>query len=145
MDSSWIAVGISVLVVLGGTGANLFIMGRQVGQMNESMRNTASTLKDFKERLDEVGDMSAENAQGLSLVDQRVKATEAATGEFWKMRDAFTAMKTTAELEGKYAREKLESMDRSLREMGRTLANAMHTRLGGAGLMTTDEGKGEGR
>jgi len=138
MDTQWIGIAVSVLVMLGGTAVNLFIIGRFVGQMSESMRNTTTTLGKIEERLEEVDGAGTETAKQVGLMDQRLKVAETATGEFWKMRDAFTELKTTVEIEGKHARDKLDSVGRSIGVIERQLGNLVSSK-GGFTTITTED------
>jgi hypothetical protein len=61
MQTQWIGIAVSVLVMLGGTAVNLFIIGRFVGQWSEAMRNIAATLQRVEERVEEVGERGDEN------------------------------------------------------------------------------------
>ena len=138
MDTQWIGIAVSVLVMLGGTAVNLFIIGRFVGQMSESMRNTTTTLGKIEERLEEVDGAGTETAKQVGLMDQRLKVAETATVEFWKMRDAFTELKTTVEIEGKHARDKLDSVGRSIGVIERQLGNLVSSK-GGFTTITTED------
>ncbi len=138
MDANWVGIGISVLIMLGGTAVNLFIIGRFVGQWGEAMRNIASTLAKVESRVEEVADASGETVAKVSLIDQRLITTEQATAKFWDMRDEFTAMRTTVEIQGKHQQEAVASIGRSVAVIERQLANLVTTRAGFTTLTSED-------
>jgi len=141
MDTQWIGIAVSVLVMLGGTAVNLFIIGRFVGQMSESMRNTTTTLGKIEERLEEVDGAGTETAKQVGLMDQRLKVAETATGEFWKMRDAFTELKTTVEITGKHTGDKLDSVGRSIGVIERQLGSLVSSKAGFTTITTEDKNR----
>ncbi len=130
MNSQWIGIAISVLIMLGGTAVNLFIIGRFVGQWGEAMKNIAKTLEKVEDRVEAVEAESDQSASRLGLFDQRLLTTEHATSKFWEMRDEFTAMRVTVEQQGKHNSEKLDSLARSYGVIERQLANLVSTGTG---------------
>jgi hypothetical protein len=137
MSSNWVGIAISVLVMLGGTAVNLFIIGRFVGQWSEAMKNIASTLQKVEAQAEAVQDQADGTDGRLQLIDQRLGVAEAATAKFWEMRDAFTRMTVTIESEGKHSREKLESLARGQSVIERQLANLVSAK-GGFTVISTD-------
>jgi hypothetical protein len=124
----WLGFGLTLLVVVTGTGANLFFMGRFVGKWGELMTNLTRGLAKIEERMEGIEDREAERASKVDIIDQRLTVQEQATQKFWEMRDEFTAMRTAIEIEGKYARENSESIKRSIAVIERQLANLATTR-----------------
>jgi hypothetical protein len=139
MDSQWIGIAVSVLVMLGGTAVNLFIIGRFVGQWGEAMKNIAVTLKKVEERVEEVDGRASATETKRSLMDQRLSTAEVAAGKFWEMRDEFTAMRVTVEQEGRHQREKLESVVRSIGVIERQLGNLVSGKTGITVITTEDK------
>lgn len=139
MNTQWIGVAISVLVVLSGLAANLFIIGRFVGQWSETMRSIAKTLAQVEARVEDVEDGREDASRRISLMDQRLGVTEQAASKFWEMRDEFTTLRVTVEQEGKHSREKLDSMARSFSVIERQLANLVTTRSGFTTLTSEDK------
>ena len=130
MNSQWIGIAISVLIMLGGTSVNLFIIGRFVGQWGEAMKNIAKTLEKVEVRVEAVEAESDQSVSRLGLFDQRLLTTEHATSKFWEMRDEFTAMRVTVEQQGKHNIEELDSLARSYGVIERQLANLVSTGTG---------------
>lgn len=141
MTSNWIGIAISVVVMLGGTAVNLFIIGRFVGQWGEAMKNIAKTLQQVEVRVESVEDKADATETKRSLMDQRLGTAEAAAAKFWEMRDEFTAMRVTVEQEGKHQRDKLDSVSRSISVIERQLGNLFTSRAGFTTL-TTEEKNG---
>lgn len=139
MNSQWIGIAISVLIMLGGTAVNLFIIGRFVGQWGEAMKNIAKTLEKVEDRVESVEAQGDQSAARLGLFDQRLITTEQATSKFWEMRDEFTAMRVTVEQQGKQSSEKLESLARSYSVIERQLANLVSTHSGFTTLNTENK------
>lgn len=133
--SQWVGIGISVLVMLGGTAVNLFIMGRFVGQWSEAMKNVAATVAKVEDRLENVEG----EAGKVPLLEQRMAGAEAAVSRFWEMRDEFTAMRVTVEQEGKHSRERLDSVARSLSVIERQMANMVTTKGTGFTVLTSED------
>lgn len=138
MDSQWIGIGISVVVMLGGTAVNLFIIGRFVGQWSEAMKNIAKTLAKVEARVEEVGEDSEATSKQVGLIDQRLITAEQAASKFWEMRDEFTAMRVTVEQEGKHSREKLDGLARGQSVIERQLGNLVSSRAGFTTLSNED-------
>lgn len=138
MGSDWWGIALSVLVMLGGTAVNLFIIGRFVGQWGEAMRNIAKTLDKVEERVEVVEGDGEVLSTKIGLMDQRLITTEQAASKFWEMRDAFTAMQKTVEIEGKYARETMASVNRSISGIERMVGN-LFTAKAGFTTITTDD------
>lgn len=130
MDSQWIGIAISVLVMLGGTAVNLFIMGRFVGQWGEAMKNIASTLSKVESRVEEVGDQHDETEGKRALMDARLTTVETGVDRFWAMRDEFVTMRTTVEINSKHQTAKLESLDRSVSVIERQLGSLVGSKAG---------------
>lgn len=137
-NSNWVAVAISMLVMLGGTAVNLFIIGRFVGQWGEAMKNIASMLQKVEERVERVETAEDVTSAKVGLMDQRLLTTEQAASKFWEMRDEFTRMTVTIEQEGKHSRAQLDSLARGQSVIERQLANLVSTRTGFT-TITTDE------
>lgn len=135
----WLGLGLTILVVLGGTGVNLFFMGRFVGKWGELMNHLSKTIADVEERLEAAEAHGDQTAHKVGLMDQRLAGAEAAASKFWEMRDEFTAMRTTIELEGKYARDTQESIKRSIAVIERQLGNLVTTRGGFTTLHSDDK------
>ena len=135
MDSNWVGIGISVLVMLGGTAVNLFIIGRFVGQWGESMRNIAETLKKVEDRVEEVG----EHGEQIPLLDQRLTAAEVAVAKLSGMSDQIVRLTTTIEIDGKHSREKLDSVGRSIAVIERQLANIATGRTSGLTVISSED------
>lgn len=138
MNSQWIGIAVSVLVMLGGTAVNLFIIGRFVGQWGEAMKNIASTLAKVEERIETAETQGDDTAAKVGLIDQRLITAEQAAGKFWEMRDEFTAMRVTVEQEGKHSREKLDSLARGQGVIERQLANLVTSKAGFTTLSNED-------
>jgi len=138
MNSQWVGIAISVLVMLGGTAVNLFIIGRFVGQWGEAMKNIAKTLQQVETRVESVEEKTDATESKRTVMDQRLVTAEQATAKFWEMRDAFTSMQKTVEIEGKHAREKMDSVGRSISVIERQLANLVSTRAGFTTLSSED-------
>ena len=139
MTSNWIGIAISVLIMLGGTAVNLFIIGRFVGQWGEAMKNIAKTLQQVEIRVEHVEDKADATETKRSLMDQRLGTAEQATAKFWEMRDEFTAMRVTVEQEGKHAREKLDSVGRSISVIERQLGNLVSTSRASFTTLSTED------
>lgn len=139
--SNWIGVAVSVLVMLGGTAVNLFILGRFVGQWSEAMKNIVATLARVERRVEQAEEHGEATASKVGLMDQRLITTEEATSKFWLMRDEFTAMRVTVEQEGKHARDKLDSVGRSISVIERQMASWLTTRVGFTTLTTEDSNR----
>lgn len=140
MSSQWVGIAISIVVVLGGTAVNLFIIGRFVGQWSEALRNLAATLGKVETQLETTSTQAEVTEQKAALIDQRLAAVEVATSKFWEMRDAFTRMSVTLELTAKGTTERLESLGRSVGVIERQMANLVTTKAG----FTTLEDAGKG-
>lgn len=138
MSSQWVGIAVSVLVMLGGTAVNLFIIGRFVGEWGATMKNIASTLSKVEKRVETVEDKADATETKRSLMDQRLGTAEQATAKFWEMRDEFTAMRVTVEQEGKHARDKLDAVSRSISVIERQLGNLVSTRTGFTTLESKD-------
>lgn len=138
MSTQWVGIAVSVLVMLGGTAVNLFIIGRFVGQWGEAMKNIAKTLEKVEGRVEHVETDHELTAAKVGLMDQRLIATEQATSKFWEMRDEFTSMRTTVEIEGKHQRETLDSVGRSIAVIERQLGNLVSSKAGFTTLTTED-------
>ena len=138
---SWIGIAISVLVMLGGTAVNLFIIGRFVGQWGEAMKNIAATLAKVEHRIEEIGVQgdAVDNKQGL--MEARLVSVESGVDRFWKMRDEFVTMRTTVELVGKHQADKLESVSRSISVIERQLGSLVGSKAG----FTTLSSEGDNR
>ena len=134
MSTQWVGIAVSVLVMLGGTAVNLFIIGRFVGQWGEAMKNIAVTLKKVEERVEEVGEQTAE----VALIDQRLTAAEVAVARLSGMSDQIVRLTTTVEIDGKHSREKLDSVSRSISVIERQLGNLVSTRAGFTTLISED-------
>lgn len=130
MDSQWIGIAVSVLVMLGGTAVNLFIVGRFVGQWSEAMKNIAATLAKVEERVEGVVELADDTHNKLALVDQRLGTTELAASKFWEMRDEFITMRVTVEQHGKRTSEQLDAVGRSIGVIERQLGNLVSTERG---------------
>lgn len=139
MSTQWVGIAVSVLVMLGGTAVNLFIIGRFVGQWGEAMKNIAKTLQQVEIRVETVEDKADATETKRSLMDQRLVTAEMATAKFWEMRDEFTAMRVTVEQEGKHARDKLESVGRSISVIERQLGNLVSTSRASFTTLTTED------
>lgn len=126
MSLQWVGPAISVLVMLGGTAVNLFIIGRFIGQLSETVRNVTATVSKVEARLEEIG----QETDKIPLIDQRLSVVEIATSKFWEMRDEFTAMRVTVEQEGRHSREKLDSLARGQSVIERQLANLVTSKAG---------------
>jgi hypothetical protein len=142
MTTSWIGIAISVVVMLSGTAANLFIIGRFVGQWGEATKNIATTLSKVERRVEDVESSGEKTESERRLMDGRLKNAESGVDRFWEMRDEFVTMRTTVELEGKHSREKLDSVSRSVSVIERQIANLVsaraalhHPDIGGQELM----------
>lgn len=138
MSTQWVGIAVSVLVMLGGTAVNLFIIGRFVGQWGEAMKNIAKTLEKVEGRVEHVETDHELTAAKVGLMDQRLITTEQATSKFWEMRDEFTSMRTTVEIEGKHQRETLDSVGRSIAVIERQLGNLVSSKAGFTTLTTED-------
>jgi TolA-binding protein len=130
MQTQWIGIAVSVLVMLGGTAVNLFIIGRFVGQWSEAMRNIAATLQRVEERVEEVGERGDENHNAVAMMQPRIDSLEATADKFYEMRDAFIRMTTTIEFEGKQTREQLQSLARGQSVIERQLGNLVSSKAG---------------
>lgn len=130
MSSQWIGIAVSVLVMLGGTAVNLFIVGRFVGQWGEAMKNIAKTLERVEARVEDVEHAGELTAAKATLLDQRLVTNEEAVSKFWEMRGEFIALRTTVEIEGKHQREGLVSLGRSIAVIERQLGNLVSSRAG---------------
>lgn len=135
MDSQWVGIGISVVVMLGGTAVNLFIIGRFVGQWGEAMKNIADTLSKVEKRVEEVG----EHGEQIPLLDQRLSAAEVAVAKLTGMSDQLVRLTTTIEIGDKHNREKLDGVSRSIAVIERQIGSMVSTRIGFTTL-TTDDG-----
>jgi hypothetical protein len=138
MNNQWIGIAVSVLVMLGGTAVNLFIIGRFVGQWSEAMKNIAKTLAKVEERVDEVGAQGDENHSAVAMMQPRLESLEATADKFYEMRDAFIRMTTTIEFEGKQTREHLQSLARGQSVIERQLGNLVSTRAGFTTITSED-------
>lgn len=138
MQTQWIGIAVSVLVMLGGTAVNLFIIGRFVGQWSEAMKNIAATLKKVEERVEEVGDQGDDNRNAVVMMQPRIESLEATADKFYEMRDAFIRMTTTIEFEGKQTREHLQSLARSQQVIERQLGNLVSTKAGFTTITSED-------
>ncbi len=145
MNSQWVGIGLSVLVMLGGTAVNLFIIGRFVGQWGEAMKNIAAMLAKVEERVEEVdgrvgevGDGAEVTAGRLALVDQRLVTAEQAAAKFWDMREEFISMRVTVELSGKSTTELIASLGRSMSVIERQMGNLVASRAGFTTIETKD-------
>lgn len=139
MSTQWIGISMSVLIMLGGTAVNLFIIGRFIGQWGEAMKNIAKTLANVELRVETTEDKAEATAAKVGLIDQRLITTEQAASKFWEMRDEFTAMRVTVESEGRHSREKLDSVSRSISVIERQLGNLVSTKAGFTTLTTEDK------
>jgi hypothetical protein len=126
--AAWIGAGSAVLVMLSGTAANLFMMGRFIGQWSEALRNLGTTLNDVEKRMERVEDAGDNLSSKVGLMNQRLGHTESAAAKFWEMRDAFIAMKMTVEMGAKAQQEKLEALTRGQAVIERQLGNLVTTR-----------------
>jgi DNA anti-recombination protein RmuC len=133
--SQWAGVAISVVGMLGITAANLFFMGRFVGQWSEAMKNIVATIAKVEERVEAV----EEQAMEVPLIDHRLAAAEAAISRFWELRDEFTALRVTVEQQGQHSREKLDSLARGQSVIERQMANLFNTRAGFTTLTSEDK------
>jgi len=138
MNSQWIGIALSVLVMLGGTAVNLFIIGRFVGQWSEAMRNISTTLQKVEGQVAAVGAQGDETEGRVSLIDARLANTEAAAGKFWEMRDEFTAMRVTVEMTGKQQQQKLDILARGMSVIERQLGNLVTSKAGFTTLTSDD-------
>lgn len=130
MLTQWLNLAITAIVVLGGTGLNLFILGRVVGKWEGSMKTVVDALQKVEKLADEASEASTQNHGALALLGARMDTAEAALSKFWQMRDEFVALRTTIEIEGKNQREKMDSIARSQGVMERQLANMVSTKAG---------------
>lgn len=139
MSTQWIGIAISVVVMLGGTAVNLFIIGRFVGQWGEAMKNIAGTLTKVELRIEQVESSGEKTESERRLMDGRLRNVESGVDRFWEMRDEFVTMRTTVELEGKHSREKMESVGRSVSVIERQIGNLVSTRAGFTTLTSEDK------
>lgn len=135
----WVSIALTVLVVLGGTAVNLFILGRVIGRWGEAMANLGKTLDGVEQRVEDVEEHTAKNATKIGLIDQRLVAAEQVAQKFWEMRDEFTAMRVTVESEGRHARDKMDGIGRSISVIERQMANLVTTRAGFTTLTSEDK------
>jgi hypothetical protein len=140
MQSQWVGIAISVLVMLGGTAVNLFIIGRFVGQWGEAMKNIAKTLQQVELRVESVEDKADITESKRTVMDQRLITAEQAADKIWEMRDAFTALRVTVEQGSKHQTDKLDSVVRSISVIERQLGNMVSTSRSSFTTLTTDDG-----
>lgn len=114
LDTNWIGIVLSALVMLGGTAVNLFIIGRFVGQWSEAMKNMSSALTRVEAQVAEVTDQSESNQGKLQLMDQRLLVVEAATSRFWEMREQFVTLRVTVEMTTKRTEETMITVQKSI-------------------------------
>lgn len=138
MQTQWIGIAVSVLVMLGGTAVNLFIIGRFVGQWSEAMRNIAATLQKVESRVEEVGERGDENHNAVAMMQPRLDSLEATADKFYEMRDAFIRMTTTIEFEGKQTREQLQSLARGQGVIERQIGNLVSSKAGFTTITSED-------
>lgn len=139
MNPQWVGLIVTVLVALGGTAANLFLMGRFVGQWGEAMKNNVAALAKVEARLEDVEDRTDETENRRALMEPRLQTVESGVDRFWAMRDEFVTMRTTVEIEGKHAREKLEAVARGMAVIERQLGNLVTTKAGFTTLTSEDK------
>lgn len=135
---SWIGIAVSVLIMLGGTAVNLFIIGRFVGQWGEAMKNIAKTLERVEVRVEDVEALADSTETKGGLMEARLVNVESGVDRFWQMRDEFVTMRTTVEINGKHQSEKLESVGRSISVIERELGSLVGSKAGFTVLSNED-------
>lgn len=146
----WLSIAISLVIMITGTAANLFIIGRFVGRHGEALKHMAGTLGKVEERVEENRDITDKQISlieerveiahtKLGLVDVRLVQAEVGLARFWEMRDEFVSLRVTVELTNKQNAESLGQIHRGQSVIERQLANLVSTRIEGGFMKMSSE------
>lgn len=122
MSSQWVAVALSVLVVLGGTGLNLFVIGRFIGQWSTALVRVSDDLTKIENRMGEVEDRADATEKRVLTLQGELNVVNKAMDQFWELRDAFMKLSGVLELTSKHTGEQLDGLKRGQAVIERQLA-----------------------
>ncbi len=134
----WVSPIVTVVVMLVGLAANIFVMGRFIGRQTMQLGNIETSMARVETRVEDVEDLADSTESQRALMEGRLRQVETGVDRFWEMRDEFVRLRTTFEIESKHQAESLERLGRSVAVIERQLGNLVTSRAGFTTLSNED-------
>lgn len=115
----------SVIMSLATLAGTLILVGRWVGKSTQEIATLVAITERMNARLTHVESEVSEDMAFRHEAIRRIEAVERAVTAFTDVRDLVLKLSTTAELENRYLREKMEAFERGLSNLQRQNANRM--------------------